>query len=193
MKNILWKIISKLPILNKVYYSRETQTPIRLKHLIRHKFLKKYKRIPWPVSHNSHVAYPERIAIGIDVAPGYMKGCYIQGANGIKIGDYSQIAPNVGIISRNHDLNDVRKYIDCEEEFSVEIGSYCWIGMGSVILPNVKLGSHCIIGAGSVVTKSFPNYSVIAGNPARVIKTLDENEVVKYENKYKFVGFQRIV
>ena len=54
----------------------------------------------------------------------------------------------------------------------VIIGNNVWIGSGVIILPNVTIGDNCIIGANSVVTKSFDKNSVIAGNPARLIKTL---------------------
>lgn len=49
-----------------------------------------------------------------------------------------------------------------------------WIGEGVSIMPNVRIGRNCIIGANSVITKSFPGNSVIAGNPAKVIRVIDE-------------------
>lgn len=53
---------------------------------------------------------------------------------------------------------------------AIEIGDECFIGAHSFILKGVKLGKRCVVGAGSVVTKSFPAYSVLAGNPAKMIK-----------------------
>lgn len=52
----------------------------------------------------------------------------------------------------------------------VSIGDRCWIGEGVCILPGVTLGAGCIVGAGSVVTQSFPDNSIIAGVPARLIR-----------------------
>lgn len=51
------------------------------------------------------------------------------------------------------------------------IGSHCFIGCGSIILPNVTIGDHVIVAAGSVVTKDIPSNCIVAGNPAKVLKT----------------------
>lgn len=57
-------------------------------------------------------------------------------------------------------------------------------------MPGVEIGDHTIVAANSVVTKSFPDgYCVIGGNPAKVIKHLDKNKVVKYTNKFAYYGF----
>jgi acetyltransferase-like isoleucine patch superfamily enzyme len=62
--------------------------------------------------------------------------------------------------------------------------------MNAVILPGVVLGDHTIVGAGAVVTKSFPEgYCIIAGVPAKVIKTIDKDRVVNYRNKYEYYGY----
>jgi acetyltransferase-like isoleucine patch superfamily enzyme len=80
------------------------------------------------------------------------------------------IAPNVGIVTFNHDFLDVNNYLPGSD---VIIGKKCWIGMNSMILPGVCLGDNTIVGAGSIVTKSFPEgYVVIAGNPAKIIKKI---------------------
>jgi len=81
----------------------------------------------------------------------------------------------VGIITANHDPADLCRHLPGKP---VELGECCWIGMNSVILPGVTLGPHTIVGAGSVVTHSFADgYCVIAGNPARLVRTLDRTQV----------------
>jgi len=55
----------------------------------------------------------------------------------------------------------------------IAIGHSTFVGYRATILPGVTLGQHCVVGGGSVVTKSFPDYSMVAGNPARLIKRYD--------------------
>lgn len=57
------------------------------------------------------------------------------------------------------------------------VGNNVWIGFGAIILPGVTVGDNCIIGAGSVVTKDIPPNSIVAGNPARILKERDEEEI----------------
>ena len=140
----------------------------------------------WPVHYTSKVVYPERILVGIDSSPGIMKGCYIQGQGGIDIGDYTQVAPNVVIVSSNHDLYDSRISI----QKKVVIGKYCWLGAGCKIMPGVTLGDFTIVGAGAVVTKSFPDgHCILGGVPAKKIKDLEKERCIRYELEPKFYGY----
>jgi len=133
------------------------------------------------------VSYPLNVLIGKGVFPGYAPGCYIHAVNKVYIGDYTFIAPNVGIMSGNHDLHDLRIQT---EDGPVRIGNYCWLGMNVVVLPAVVLGDFTIVGAGAIVTKSFEEgYCVIAGNPAKVIKKLDKDACVRFENKTEYIGY----
>ena len=117
-----------------------------------------------------------------------MPGCYIQAAYQSKIylGDYTQIAANVGIIASNHMLTDNRKHIPS----TIIIGKYCWLGFASVILPGVVLGDYTIVGANSVVTKSFPaGYCVIAGNPAKIIRYLENEKCEQHKSDAEYNGY----
>ena len=142
----------------------------------------------WPVHWTSQVYDANNILVGIDAYPGIMKGCYIQGKGGIEIGDYTQIAPNVVIVSANHNIYDSREHI-CEP---VKIGKYCWIGAGAKIMPGVVLGDWTIVGAGAVVTRSFEEgYCVIGGVPAKKIKELEAAKCVPFQNKKHYHGYIR--
>ena len=146
------------------------------------------KQAYWPVHWTSQVYDAENILVGIDAYPGIMKGCYIQGKGGIEIGDYTQIAPNVIIVSANHNVYDNREHVLSP----VKIGKYCWIGAGAKIMPGVVLGDWSVVGAGAVVTKSFPEgFCVIGGVPAKNIKYLDKEKCIPYSHKIKYNGYVR--
>nr|WP_281397753.1 acyltransferase [Winogradskyella flava] len=144
------------------------------------------KQAYWPVHSTSRVFNPKNIYCGIETSPGYSQGNYIQAIGKIYIGDYTQIAPNVGIISANHELEDNRKHIVKD----VKIGKYCWIGFGAVILPGVELGDYTIVGAGAIVTKSFKEgYCVLAGNPAKLVKRLNKAECIYHKSDNEYNGY----
>lgn len=95
----------------------------------------------------------------------------------IKIGKKCLLSYNVSLIDHDHmfarNISPIESGLTEGQE--IEIGDNCFIGAHSFILKGVKLGKNCVVGAGSVVRKSFPDYSVITGNPAILIKLLDSN------------------
>lgn len=128
--------------------------------------------VPWPVSPRIGIIYPENILFHPDDFNNFQGfGNYYQAIGQITIGRGTYIAPNVGIITSNHSLDNLD---DHDEPKPVTLGEKCWIGMNSMILPGVTLGPHTVVGAGSIVTKSFPEgYCIIAGNPAKLIKNIE--------------------
>jgi carbonic anhydrase/acetyltransferase-like protein (isoleucine patch superfamily) len=119
---------------------------------------------PWMVHFTSRVV--GRVTIGRNVWKSFALsgGCYIQGLNGIEIGDDTIFGPGVKIVSSNHHPGRLDRQV---EEPPVRIGPRCWIGANAVILPGVELGADAIVGAGSVVTRSVPAATTVAGVPAR--------------------------
>lgn len=90
----------------------------------------------------------------------------------ITIGEHCYFGPNIGLYTPVHPLDPVQRNADVELGAPITIGDNAWLGGRVTILPGVTLGDNVVVGAGSVVTKSFGDNVVIAGNPARVIKTV---------------------
>ena len=184
----LW-LTRTMPWLRPFYETRDTQTPIRFSMWFMQKVLGFNRAAYWPVHFSSQIVAPHNVYAGVETCPGYMPGCYIQGLGKIYIGDYTQIAANVGLISANHNVYDNRHHIETQP---IKIGRYGWIGMNVVILPGVELGDFTIVGAGAVVTKSFAEgYCVIAGNPARIIRYLDRSQCITHRSQYEYFGYVR--
>ena len=128
--------------------------------------------IPWNVHFTSRVQGKITIGRNVWVSFAVSGGCYIQGGNGLEIGDDTIFAPGVTVVSANHDPADLSKWLPGPP---VEIGKRCWIGAHATILPGVVLGDDVIVGAGAVVTRSFGPGSRIGGVPARLLKMRPQN------------------
>lgn len=189
VKSLYFFILRTIPFLRPIYYTIGYENAVTLKTLFFQKVLGFNRKAYWPMHFTSLVTGVQNIYAGVDVCPGLAPGCYIQGLGKIYIDDYTGIAQNVGIISANHSILDFRKH----NEGVVKIGKYCWIGMNSVILPNVELGDFTTVAAGSVVTKSFKKgYCVIRGNPAEIVKEFPpetHEHFIKNEHKVKYYGY----
>lgn len=98
--------------------------------------------------------------------------CTILDCAPVKIGNDCMLAPNVSLFTAQHPLDPKERRSGLESAAPINIGNDCWIGGGAIILPGVTLGNNVVVGAGAVVTKSFGDNVVIAGNPAKVIKTI---------------------
>ena len=131
------------------------------------------------------VPYGGKISIG--------KNCYvgdhsrIWSAEEVCIGDNVLISHNVNIMDTNAHETDLKERAETYkkqvkegypklkgsvETAKIKIGNHVWVGFNSIILKGVTIGEGVIVAAGSVVTKDVPAYSMVAGNPAIIIKTL---------------------
>lgn len=130
---------------------------------------------PWPVHLSCHISNPENIEFDIDDLNNFQtRGAYFQCFSAkIFIGKGTFIAPNVGLISSNHDTSNLEKHSPGK---AIVLGAKCWIGMNSIILPGVRLGDGTVVAAGAVVNKSFEMGNVvIAGVPAQIVKFININ------------------
>lgn len=119
--------------------------------------------------------YGGTIRIGDHVG---MSGCTIYAWDSIEIGDNTIIGANVKIIDNDfHPLDPDARLQDNKDLVSrkpVSIGKNVFIGMNSIILKGTSLGNNCVVGAGSVVSGKYPDNVIIAGNPAGIVRTLEE-------------------
>lgn len=116
-----------------------------------------------------YIDYGKPVTIGED--------CFIQqcctffGRGGITIGNGVFIGPKCNLITINHDANPENRSATYGRPIVIE--DNVWIGINSTVLPGVRIGYGSIIGAQSVVTHDVPPMTVVAGNPARIIKKIE--------------------
>ncbi len=100
----------------------------------------------------------------------------ISAAHRIIIEDYVLMARNVFISDHLHGYEDVARPISLQpitKVRGVTIGAGSWLCQNSVVLPGVTIGRNCVVGANSVVNADVPDYTVVAGTPARIVKRYD--------------------
>lgn len=123
---------------------------------------------------NINVEKKASFGTGVGIIIGNNSGlgvnCIVNGP--LSIGDNVMMGPDVAILTSTHNYKTINVPMSeqgCEVS-PVEIGNDVWIGMRSIILPGVKIGNGAIIGAGAVVTKDVPDFAVVGGVPAKVLK-----------------------
>jgi hypothetical protein len=92
----------------------------------------------------------------------------------VTIGDRVLFGPNVQVYTAGHPVEGWVRKGTAGPEFAkpITIGDDVWVGGGAIILPGVTIGDSCVVGAGAVVTKDVAPCTVVAGNPARVVRRL---------------------
>lgn len=112
------------------------------------------------------------VSIGDHVS---FNGCKIIGTGSITIGNYFHSGQDIVIITSNHNYEPAEAipYDKKRIDKAVVIKDFVWLGHGIILLPGVTIGEGAIVAAGAVVTKDVPDYAIVGGNPAKVIKYRD--------------------
>ncbi|KIW02035.1 uncharacterized protein PV09_06538 [Verruconis gallopava] len=130
------------------------------------------EHVPW-VHPPVHVDYGTNLKVGEGVFINF--NCTFLDTCTITVGARTLLGPNVSLFSGTHPLDPAVRRGTAGPELGrpITIGEDCWIGGNAIILPGVKLGRGVVVGAGSVVTKDVPDFWVVAGNPARMLRKIE--------------------
>lgn len=146
---------------------------------------------PW-IELGAHCIIAEQVTLtagmmpGLDLGPDPIltlgdgvvlgRGSHVIADTRVVIGSDTYCGPYVYITSTNHSYDDPNEPVGRQwpRTEPVEIGPGCWLGTGAVILPGARLGRNVVVAAGAVVRGEVPDHSVVAGAPARVVRSWDE-------------------
>lgn len=132
---------------------------------------------PFTIQYGRHVKFGKWCFVNV--------GATFLDANMITLGDFVAVGPNVQFITDTHPVRPEDRFLPPEDgdifpfkvvnyALPISIGDYVWIGAGAIILPGVTIGEGAVVAAGAVVTKNVEPRMIVAGNPARVIKSVDD-------------------
>lgn len=103
-------------------------------------------------------------------------GATISAAHRVRIGEWVLMARHVYISDHGHEFRDPDRPISEQgitQPQAVDIGDHTWLGQNACVMPGVRVGRHCVVGSNAVVTKSVPDFSVVVGAPAVVVRRYD--------------------
>ncbi len=123
-----------------------------------------------------HCVYGQHIHIGDHVYMNVL--CTILDCNEVHIGHHVMFGPAVQIYTAAHLLQAEGRIQGLEVAKPIVIEDNVWIGGGAILLPGVRIGRNAVVGAGAVVPRHVPANTVVAGNPAKVIREIDQHEQV---------------
>ena len=107
--------------------------------------------------------------------------CIFLDVNRVTIGNNVMVGPRVGFYTAGHPIVADIRIEDLEFGSPIVVEDNVWIGGSAVILPGVTIGKNAIVGAGAVVTKDVPANSIVGGNPAKVIRMINDQDRQKWE------------
>lgn len=172
-------------ILNRGYcLFRSKYTKLRVKNMVFGNLGKNVR-----ILHDFQIGYSENLYLEDDILIG--PNCFINCQGEVYIKRGTIFGPNLTIYSINHKYKNTTAlpFDDNDILGKVVINENCWIGCNVIILPGVEIGERCVIGAGAVVTKSIPPFSVVGGNPAKVIKEIPVDNYYKLKNDNQIYNY----
>lgn len=123
--------------------------------------------------------------------------CHITAADTLTIGKDTLISFDVSIQDTDHEYEDLSTPVANQPLIvkKTQIGENCFIGSGAKIQAGTILGKHCVVGTNAVVRGHFPDYSVIVGVPARIVKRydLERKEWRRTDTKGEFIGVNKFL
>ncbi|MFL8887389.1 sugar O-acetyltransferase [Helcococcus kunzii] len=125
------------------------------------------------------VDYGKNIKLGKNVFINHY--CYFMDGGGITIGDNVFFGPYVGLYTAHHPLQYQERNQGLEIARPIKIGKNCWFGANVSVMPGVTIGNGCVIAAGAVVKNDIPDNSLVAGVPAKIIRTINQSERLDLE------------
>lgn len=151
------------------------------------------------ISNTSFIHAKEKLKIGEDVFIGHYN--FIEASNGIDIGKFCQITNYVSITSHSSHIsirlyaNQYRKHSDliAYQKGKISIGAYTFIGPHTVIMPGTKIGKACLVSAYSYLEGDYPDYSIIKGNPAKVVGSTKEIDKSYIEENPELKDFYKSI
>jgi maltose O-acetyltransferase len=130
------------------------------------------------IGHNSIIDSPFYCVYGRNIHVGdhvYLNVlCNILDCNEVRIGNHAMIGPGVQIYTAAHALQAEARNRGLEVAKAIVIEDNVWIGGSAILLPGVRVGRNAVVGAGAVVSRDVPANTVVAGNPARVIREIEQ-------------------
>lgn len=131
-----------------------------------------YVTPPFNVDYGRHVFIGENFYCNVD--------CFFLDVNEIRIGDNVMIGPRVGLYTAGHPTDPTIRNTGLEFGLPITIEDNVWIGGSAVILPGITIGENSIVAAGSVVTKNVPANIIVGGNPAKILRSINEQDYKKW-------------
>ena len=136
-----------------------------------------YVNPPFYIDYGKHIFMGNNVYCNMD--------CVFLDVNTITIGNNVMLGPRVNLFTAGHPIDADVRISDLEFGLPIVIEDKVWIGGNATILPGVTVGENSIVAAGAVVPKDVPANSIVGGNPARLIRMINEEDKSFWESKSK--------